>query len=83
MNTNTELYGKFLISYLPTNKGINISNIEKIDKFTEIYESSEGRFSPKFQIENTIDELVEFVYQEKKYISKDDASELVNEFLKM
>ena len=81
MNTNTELHGKFLISYLPKNDGISISNIEKIDKYTDIYESSEGRFTPKFQIENTIEEVIEFVWQQKLYISKEDASELVNEFL--
>lgn len=81
MNTKTQLHGKFLISFLPKNDGISISNIEKIDKFTDIYESSEGRFTPKFQIENTIDEVIEFVYQEKKYISKEEAAEIVNEFL--
>ena len=81
MNTNTELHGKFFISYLPTNKGINILNIERIDKYTDIHENSEGRFAPKFQIENTIDEIIDFVWKQKLYISKEYASELVIEFL--
>lgn len=82
MNTQTELHGKFLIGYLPKNNGITISNIEKIDKYTDIYESSEGRFTAKFQIEDTIKDVIEFVYQQKLYISKEDANEIVDEFLK-
>ena len=81
MNTQTELHGKFLIGYLPKNNGIEIALIEKIDKFTDIRESSEGRFSIKFQIENTIENVIDFVYNQKLYISKNDAAELVNEFL--
>ena len=81
MNTQIELHGKFLIGYLPNNKGVTISNIEKIDKFTDIYESSEGRFSPKFQIEDTIEDVIDFVYQQKLYISKEDAKEIVLEYL--
>lgn len=81
MNTQTELHGKFQIGYLPKNNGITISNIEKIDKYTDIHESSEGRFSPKFQIEDTIEDVIDFVYQSKRYISKEDATEIVNEFL--
>jgi hypothetical protein len=81
MNTQIELHGKFQIGYLPKNNGIEISNIEKIDKYTDIHESSEGRFSPKFQIEDTIEDVIEFVYQQKLYISKKDAAEIVNEFL--
>lgn len=81
MNTQTELNGKFLIGYLPKNNGITISNIEKIDRYTDIHESSEGRFSPKFQIEDTIEDVIYFVYQQKLYISKEDATEIVNEFL--
>lgn len=81
MNTQTELHGKFQIGYLPKNNGITISNIEKIDKYTDIHESSEGRFSPKFQIEDTIEGVIDFVYRQKLYISKEDATEIVNEFL--
>lgn len=81
MNTQTELHGKFLIGYLPKNNGIEIALIEKIDKFTDIRESLEGRFSIKFQIENTIENVIDFVYQQKLYVSKEDATELVNEFL--
>ena len=81
MNTQTELHGKFQIGYLPKNNGIEIALIEKIDKFTDIRESSEGRFSIKFQIENTIENVIDFVYNQKLYISKNDAAELVNEFL--
>ena len=81
MNTQTELHGKFLIGYLPKNNGISISNIERIDKYTNIHESSEGRFSPKFQIENTLNDMVDFVYQQKLYISKEEATEIVIEFL--
>ena len=82
MNTQTELHGKFLIGYLPTNNGIRISNIEKIDKYTDIHESSEGRFKPKFQIEDTIEDVIDFVYQQKLYITKEHATEMVEEFLK-
>lgn len=81
MNTKTELHGKFIIGYLPKNNGITISNIEKIDRYTDIHESSEGRFSPKFQIENSIVDVIDFVYQQKLYISKEEAVEIVNEFL--
>lgn len=81
MNTQTELHGKFQIGYLPNNNGIEISRIEKIDKYTDIHESSEGRFSPKFQIEDTIEDVIDFVYRQKLYISKEDATEIVNEFL--
>jgi hypothetical protein len=81
MNTQTELHGKFQIIYRPTNRGIEIGNIELIDKYTDIYENSEGRFSLKVQIEDTIKDVIEFVYLEKLYISKEDAQELVNEFL--
>lgn len=81
MNTQTELHGKFQIGYLPNNNGIEISRIEKIDKYTDIYESSEGRFKPKFHITDTIEEMIDFVYQSKRYISKEDAAEIVNEFL--
>jgi hypothetical protein len=82
MNNQTELHGKFQIAYLPNNNGIEISRIELIDKYTDIYESSEGRFKPKFFITDTIEEMIEFVYQSKRYISKLDAEEIVNEFLK-
>lgn len=81
MNTKTKLHGKFLISYLPKNNGINVYNIEKIDKYTDIHESSEGRFTPKFQIEDTIEDVINFVYTEKLYISKEEAEEIVIEFL--
>jgi len=81
MNTQTELHGKFLIGYLPKNNGVTISNIEKIDKYTDIHESSEGRFTSKFQIEDTIEAVIDFVYRQKLYISKEDAAELVLELL--
>ena len=81
MNTKTELHGKFQIIYRPTNRCVEIGNIEKIDKYTDIYESSEGRFSLKVQIEDTIKDVIDFVYKEKLYISKEDVTEIVNEFL--
>jgi len=77
MNTQTELHGKYQIVYRPTNNGITIGSIELIDKYTDIYDSSEGRFSLKVQIEDTLDDVVQFVYQEKLYMSKDDVKELV------
>jgi len=81
MNTQTELHGKFQIIYRPTNRGVEIGNIEKIDKFTDIHESGEGKFSLKVQIEDTLNEVINFVWKEKLYISKADAEELVNDFL--
>jgi len=83
MNTQTELHGKIQITYIPKNDGISIGAIEKIHKYSNIYESSEGRFTPKVVIVDTIDEAIEFVYQEKKYISKETATEIVNEFLSL
>lgn len=81
MTKREKLNGKFQIAYLPKNNGVEICEIEKIDKYTDIRESSEERFSIKFQIENTVDEVVEFIYQQKKYISKDDAREILTELL--
>ena len=81
MKNKAELNGKFLISYLPKNNGVEIYNIEKIDKYTDIHESSENRFGSKFQIENTLNDVIDFIYQLKMYISKADAADLVNEFL--
>ena len=81
MKNKAELIGKFLISYLPKNNGVEIYNIEKIDKYTDIHESSENRFGPKFEIENTLNDVIDFVYQQKMYKSKADAADLVNEFL--
>ena len=81
MNTQTKLHGKFLICYLPKNNGVAILNIEKIDKYTDIHESSEGRFTVKFQIEDTIEDVIDFVYRKKLYISKSQAEEIVMELL--
>lgn len=83
MNNQTEFHGKIQIAYIPTNRGINICEIEKIDKFTEIRESSEGRFSLKVQIEENVSDAIDFVYRQKLYISKEDAAEIVNEFLNL
>lgn len=81
MNTNTELYGKFQIIYRPTNNGITIGNIEKIDKYTELHQSGENRFDLKVQIKDNLNDVIDFVYCEKMYISKKEARELVYEFL--
>jgi hypothetical protein len=75
-------HGKFQIIYRPTNRGIEIGNIERIDEYTDIHESSEGKFALKVQIEDTIDDVIEFVYQQKLYICKEEAKELVIEFLR-
>lgn len=83
MNTQTELHGKIQISYIPKNDGISIGSIEKIDKYSDIYESSEGRFKPKVEIVDTIEQAIDFVYNEKKYISKETATEIVNDFLNL
>ena len=81
MNKREKLNGKFQIAYLPKNNGAEICEVEKIDKFTEIKESSEGRFSVKFQIEDTKESAIDFIYQLKLYISKDDAKEIFNDFV--
>lgn len=81
MKTNTELYGKFQIVYRPTNKGCTIGNIEKIDKFTDLHESGENRYDLKVEIVDNVAEAIDFVYQQKKYISRDAATEIVAEFL--
>ena len=78
---NAEFIGKYQIAYLPTNRGINLVEVEKIDNYTDLRESSEGRFAIKFQIENTLDEVIDFVYREMLYISKEQATELVNDCL--
>jgi len=78
---NSKLIGKYQVKFLPKNDGIEICTIELIDKFTEIYESSEGRFSLKVYIFDTINDVVNFIYQEKKYISIEDATEIFYELL--
>ena len=83
MNTQTELHGKIQIAYIPKNDGISIGAIELIDKYSDIYESSEGRFKPKTVIVDTVDEAIDFIYNEKKYISRETATEIVNEFLNL
>lgn len=81
MNAQTELFGKIQISYIPTNRGVNICEIERIDKFTELRESKEGRFALKIQIEDNLNDAIDFVFRQKLYISKAEATEIVHEFL--
>ena len=81
MNTQTELHGKFQIVYRPTNKGITVGSIEKIDKFTDLHESGENRFDLKVQIEDSLNDVIDFVYREKLYISRAEAEEIVMELL--
>ena len=73
--------GKFQIIYRPTNRGCTIASIERIDKYTELHESGENRFDLKVQIEDNIDDVIDFVYRQKLYTSKEVVTELVNEFL--
>lgn len=73
---------KYQIIYRNTNKGITVCNIEKIDKYTELRESGENRFDLKVQIETSKKAVIDFVYQQKLYISMETSKELVNEFLK-
>lgn len=81
MNAQIELYGKFQIIYRPTNRGITVGSIEKIDKFTDLHESGENRFDLKVQIEETLNDVIDFVYREKLYISREQAEEIVIELL--
>jgi hypothetical protein len=72
---------KYQILYRNSNNGIVISDIEKIDKYTVLHESSENRWGAKVQIEKSKKDVIDFVYRQKLYISIDAAKELVNEFL--
>ena len=72
---------KYQIIYRNTNKGITVCNIEKIDNYTELHKSGKNRFDLKVQIETSKKAVIDFVYQQKLYISMESAKELVNEFL--
>ena len=74
-------YGKFLISYRPTNNGIEGVNVEIIDKYTPSYVNGDGRYSTKFQVKNTKEEAIKLIYNEKLYISMDDATEIFESFI--
>lgn len=81
MNTETELHGKFQIMYRLSSRGCTIASIERIDKYTDLHESGENRFDLKVQIEDNTDGVVDFVYRQKLYISREEAKELVYELL--
>jgi hypothetical protein len=72
---------KYQIIYRETNRGVNICEIEKIDKYTQLRESGENRFDLKVQIETSKKNVIDFVYRKKLYIGMDAAKEIVNEFL--
>lgn len=74
-------YGKYRMAYLPKNDGATIGDIEKIDKYSDFRESSDSRFGIQFEVFNTQREVVERIYQLKKYISKEVATELFKESL--
>lgn len=71
----TEAYGKFLISYRPTNNGIEGVSVEKIDSDTKFQVSSQNRFGTKFEVKDTKNEVVLFIYNSMGNISMSDASE--------
>ena len=73
---------KYQILFRETGRGINVVNIEKIDKYTELRQSGENRFDLKVNIETSLKKTIDFVYQKKLYISNDEAKNLVLEFLK-
>ena len=74
-------YGKYRMSYLPKNDGATIGDIEIIDKYTDFQESSQSRFGIQFEIFDTEKEVIYRIYQLKLYISKDDATEILQDNL--
>jgi len=83
MKNSKKLIGKYQVKFLPKNDSIEICSIEKIDKFTEIHESAEGRFSVKVYIFETENDVIDFIFEEKKYISRESANEIFNELLEV
>ena len=73
-------FGKYVLAYLPKNDGAVISDVEKIDQYTEYRESSESHFGIQFEVFANEQEVVERIYQLKRYISMLDAQEIFNEF---
>lgn len=71
-----EDYGQYRVSYRLTNNGIEGILIEVINERTKFETSSEGRFSTKIVQFETKEEVIDFIWSEKLYISKDDAEEI-------
>lgn len=74
---SAEDYGKYLISYLPTNNGIKCIEVNIIDAYTKFQVSADGRYSTKFQIEDTKEDAVKFIYEKSLYLSMEDVAEML------
>lgn len=69
-------YGKYKVSYRPTNNGIEGIRVEVIDSRTKFEVSNESKFSTKIIQFDTETEVVDFIYTQKLYISQEDAQEI-------
>ncbi len=75
MQYTAEDYGKYLLSYRPTNNGVEGIKIVLIDEKTPYCVSPNNKFSVKFEVVETREDVVLRIYDLCLYISMEDAEE--------
>lgn len=71
-----EDYGKYLLSYMPTNNGISGIKTVVIDEKTPFFVSTDHKFSVKFLVLESKSDVILEIYNKSLYISMEDAEEL-------
>ena len=70
----------YIVTYRNTNNGGDIIRIERKDKYADIIQDDDRRFTPKQIVISGKTNVYEFIYELKLYVSMDDAKEIFKDY---